>query len=115
MNLPLDYSPTELQSENPERKLIDDAEIYYFPFFEDQLRTTFTRIQSNADDDIYTFFGSIVTPFPGTIITYDHGEDDYEDVTAVSPIQSTTEVWGDGDCSNGFVRSCSLVFLFVCR
>ena len=36
----------------------------------------------------------------GTIITWDHHEDGYEaDINA--PVQSTTQVWGDGDLTNG--------------
>ena len=37
-----------------------------------------------------------------TIIWYDHHEDGYEtDITNPANLQSTTKIWGDGDCSNG--------------
>ena len=43
---------------------------------------------------------SLKVPYPGTIIYYDHWEDGYEtDIT--QPIQTTTQIWGDGNLSNG--------------
>ena len=43
---------------------------------------------------------SIVVPTAGTVITYDQWEDGYEpDINAKT--QSSTQIWGDGDLSNG--------------
>ncbi len=43
---------------------------------------------------------SIKSPYPDAIIVYDHWEDGYEtDITV--PIQSTTQIWGDGILTNG--------------
>jgi hypothetical protein len=45
----------------------------------------------------------------GTVIWYDHWEDGYED-DVTNPVGSTTQVWGDGDSSNGChpnVSSCT--------
>ena len=35
-----------------------------------------------------------------TIIYYDHWEDDFE-IDIANPVQPTTQIWGDGDPSNG--------------
>jgi uncharacterized repeat protein (TIGR01451 family) len=43
---------------------------------------------------------SIVAARDNTIIYYDHWEDGYEPILT-SPTQPTTEVWGDGDLTNG--------------
>ncbi|NLN93066.1 MAG: DUF11 domain-containing protein, partial [Candidatus Hydrogenedens sp.] len=43
---------------------------------------------------------SILVPYPGTRIVYDHWEDGYESDSDF-PAQSSTQVWGDGDPSNG--------------
>ena len=43
---------------------------------------------------------SISISYPGTIITYDQWEDGYE-TDIKNPIQATTQVWGDGNLTNG--------------
>ena len=53
----------------------------------------------NVSQQVISTIG-IVANNDNTIIYYDHHEDGYEaDLDA--PVQSTTEVWGDGDVSNG--------------
>ncbi|HMP74159.1 MAG TPA: Ig-like domain-containing protein, partial [Kiritimatiellia bacterium] len=80
------------------------AKTFYLPFPENatQLRKALISAASanNLSDQVRTVV-SIAVPYPGTVITWDHWEDGYEsDITI--PSQSTTQVWGDGDPSNGF-------------
>lgn len=61
--------------------------------------TSFLAISHRAGEDIMTSI-AIVIPANDTIVYYDHWEDGYEaDVT--DPTQSTTEIWGDGNLTNG--------------
>ena len=43
---------------------------------------------------------SIAMKRPGIIIYYDHWEDGYE-ADIENPVQSTTQIWGDGNPANG--------------
>ncbi len=82
------------------------VEMYYIPFPEDQVLkslSTFNDASCGFGDiplnpiQSYVSIGVIDV---GTIIYYDHWEDGYEPNLGF-PIQSTTEVWGDGDITNG--------------
>ena len=53
----------------------------------------------NVTQLIETTIG-IVANNDNTVIYYDHHEDGYE-ADLGNPVQSTTEIWGDGDISNG--------------
>ena len=60
---------------------------------------TFESINTRANPPIISLISFAIST-TGTVIWYDHWEDGYEfDVT--DPIQSTTQVWGDGVASNG--------------
>ncbi len=79
------------------------VQTYYVPFEEEILfNHTFVAINEFRAMDPVTTLLSLAIAAANTIIWYDHGEDGYDsDVTMLMP-GSTTEVWGDGDCSNGF-------------
>ena len=83
---------------------------FYVPFPEDQTLQHFQTIypsgsacgRSSPDpvDPVYTFVS--IQPFlDSTIVFYDHWEDGYESEIS-NPTQSTTEIWGDLDLSNGY-------------
>ncbi|WP_189579791.1 Ig-like domain-containing protein, partial [Mongoliitalea lutea] len=81
----------------------NQAKTYFLPFPENntQLRQS---LLSAASVNLLTAnvrnIVSISIPYPRTVIIYDHWEDGYEtDIT--NPQQSTTQVWGDGDLTNG--------------
>jgi uncharacterized repeat protein (TIGR01451 family) len=80
-----------------------NAKTFYLPFPENatQLREA---LLSAANTNLLTnnvrTIVSMKTPYPGTNIIYDHWEDGYE-ANITIPIQSTTEVWGDGILANG--------------
>lgn len=79
------------------------SKTFYLPFPEntDQLKKAFFAAGSNdtGGASVRNVI-SIKVPYPKTTIVYDHWEDGYEaDITV--PVQSTTQVWGDGDLSNG--------------
>lgn len=81
-----------------------DAFTFYVPYpadtFDDQLETGAAPpppIYTN--EDIETIV-SLVAARNDTIIYYDHWEDGYEPILT-SPTQPTTEIWGDGDLTNG--------------
>jgi uncharacterized repeat protein (TIGR01451 family) len=60
---------------------------------------TFESIHGSAKPPIISLISFAIST-TGTVIWYDHWEDGYEeDVT--NPVGSTTQVWGDGDSSNG--------------
>lgn len=77
-------------------------EVYFAPFPEDDMQTSLKAInafQGNIGDEIRTAT-SMVAGNDDTIIYYDQWEDGYEgDIS--SPTQATTEVWGDGNSTNG--------------
>ncbi len=80
--------------------------IYYIPYSDTELRTALREASggagncsNNVTDDVRRIT-SIKTPYPGTVLIYDHWEDGYEaDIT--DPVQATTQVWGDNDALNG--------------
>lgn len=55
---------------------------------------------STSTSDINTFI-SVTIAFDGTELVWDHHEDGYEAVGGTST-QGSSEVWGDGNCDNGF-------------
>ncbi|MCO5230462.1 MAG: tandem-95 repeat protein [Chitinophagales bacterium] len=77
--------------------------IYYMPFPENntQLRQSLLSAAStNSLTANARNVTSIVVPYPGTVIHYDHWEDGYE-VDIKNPTQITTKIYGDGDLTNG--------------
>lgn len=79
------------------------AKTYYLPFPEEPnllLKALRSAAGGSPNTDIVRNVLSIKVNYPKTVIVYDHWEDGYEtDIT--NPQQSTTEIWGDGDRSNG--------------
>ena len=90
------------------------VETYFVPWPEDQVWTAMGRIFPTSCTNYSSFrdsydaaprqpmvgYTAITVAEAGTVITYDQWEDGYEpDITF--PIQTTTQVWGDGDLLNG--------------
>lgn len=72
---------------------------FYLPLPEAQVRSSFLGVGKNIDT-VLESVTSIVVTGPDTVIHYDHWEDGYEtDIN--NPVQPTTQIWGDGDDSNG--------------
>lgn len=83
-------------------------EEYYLPLKEKDTLATLDTINSAASSPIVSIT-SIAISSDKTIIWYDHHEDGFEnDVLNPSPA-SSTEIWGDGDCSNGSVPGTTCV------
>lgn len=83
-------------------------EEYYLPLKEEDTLATLDTINSAASSPIVSIT-SIAISSDNTIIWYDHHEDGFEnDVLNPSPT-SSTEIWGDGDCSNGSVPGTTCV------
>lgn len=79
----------------------DPHEMHAVPFDETLMLNTMRKQSSSAVSPIYSVT-SISIAADNTIMWYDHHEDGYEsDITDLANLQSTTEIWGDGDCSNG--------------
>lgn len=77
------------------------VQIYYIPVPETDSRTFYninnSGVTSNSDMRLYV---SIVTGASNGIITLDHWEDGYEaDIS--NPLQPSTEIYGDGNLTNG--------------
>ena len=75
--------------------------VYYIPFPEQDARTALLASQNTGltITNIRTII-SLKMPYPNMVVTWDHWEDGYEtDIN--NPIQSTTQVWGDGNPFNG--------------
>ena len=86
--------------------LPNPIQTYFVPVREDDLVIdgqadgSFETVNSAADNSAIRSLISISIAADGTVVYYDHWEDGYElDIT--NPQQSTTEIWGDGDPSNG--------------
>ena len=74
---------------------------YYIPYPSDQSYTALEASGSpaNPSNNIRTVI-SVKIPYPGMTVVWDEWEDGYE-ANALSPTQSTTKVWGDGNPFNG--------------
>jgi uncharacterized repeat protein (TIGR01451 family) len=87
------------------------VQIYYLPVPEDQVLSALRGVypgnvqcgypaaNAEVNDPVITYV-SISILAGGTEVYYDHWEDGYE-VDMSVPVQSTTEVWGDGNLNNG--------------
>jgi len=76
--------------------------VFYIPFPEEDLFTALrgaTTCPENLSENVRSII-SIKTPYPTIFIKYDHWEDGYEE-DLNQPIQASTEIWGDGDLTNG--------------
>ena len=76
------------------------VETYYVPIPEDQLRNAYVALQGSTIGTTLTSVTSIVVTGNNTLIYYDQWEDGYE-VDITHPTQASTQVWGDGNASNG--------------
>ena len=83
------------------------VQTFYAPFSEDQWFSLFQTITTATPpqgtpipSSPITSLISIAAISDGTIIIYDHWEDGYE-LDLNNPTQSTTQIWGDGDLTNG--------------
>lgn len=75
--------------------------IYYMPYSENEAIIALRRSASVSlsSSNIRTII-SIKISYPGTQLVWDNWEDGYEpEIT--SPVQPSTQVWGDGDIYNG--------------
>lgn len=74
---------------------------YYIPYPEQQSYTALLASSNTTmpSNNIRTII-SIKVPYPGMKIYWDEWEDGYE-ANILSPTQSTTKVWGDGNPYNG--------------
>lgn len=83
-------------------QLQSPVQTYFVPLPEDSLFESFKRIASTASGDIETTI-SIAVAANKTIIYYDHHEDGYDFTFLgdVSTRQSSTQIWGDNNPSNG--------------
>ncbi|MCP3871293.1 MAG: tandem-95 repeat protein, partial [Gammaproteobacteria bacterium] len=87
---------------------------YYMPYPEDETLLGEALFQASGN---YTGYGSVMrnvtsikSPYPNVQLIYDEWEDGYED-DITNPLQSTTQIWGDGDLSNGVVPGYPTDFL----
>jgi hypothetical protein len=76
------------------------SQLFYVPFPEDNQLQGFNGINTDAVDPLAVFV-TFSAATDNTVIYYDHWEDGYErDIT--NPVQSTTQVFGDGNPANGY-------------
>jgi hypothetical protein len=79
-----------------------DSFTFFIPYPADLLDDQFNAAHSAdfIDNDIVTTI-SISVMRDGSFIYYDHWEGDGLEPNIYFPIQTSSEVWGDGDVSNG--------------
>jgi len=80
---------------------VTQPKTYYMPYAEDQVITALRRSASVSlpTSNIRTVI-SIKVSYPGMKLVWDHWEDGYES-NITTPVQNSTEVWGDGNIFNG--------------
>ena len=71
----------------------------FIPLPADQFQDVMENVNTAADSTL-DFTVGITNAGNGSIIYYDHWEDGYE-ADIANPVQSTTEIWGDGNPLNG--------------
>ena len=81
-------------------------EIYLVPLPEEAIRDGSLALHNGTSDDVRTII-SITGAVDGTFVYYDHWEDGFE-LDLSSPVQATTETWGDGNVGNGAPPGCVL-------
>jgi large repetitive protein len=74
--------------------------IYYVPLPDNDFHGALKTVNNNTASNDLNSVVSITTSQNGAIVTYDHWEDGYE-VDINHPVQSTTQIWGDGNTGNG--------------
>jgi uncharacterized repeat protein (TIGR01451 family) len=73
---------------------------FYLPMPEWQVLQGMETASPSITDTNFAMITSILVTGNGTVIYYDQWEDGYE-TNLANPTQPTTQVWGDGDDSNG--------------
>ncbi len=93
------------------------VETYFIPFPENQVLESLKSFNGDScgfsvlvQNPVQSYV-SIGVIEAGTRIYYDHWEDGYE-TNLGFPIQSTTEIWGDGDTTNGYAPGYAATDLF---
>lgn len=71
----------------------------YIPLPTDETQAVLEMVNAAADTTL-DFTVGITNAGNGAVMYYDHWEDGFE-ADLANPVQPTTEVWGDGDPSNG--------------
>jgi hypothetical protein len=72
--------------------------LFYIPIPENEARDFLEDINTGNNDSTRLYVGLSV--LGEGYIVYDHWEDGYE-TNITNPLQSSTQIWGDGDISNG--------------
>jgi uncharacterized repeat protein (TIGR01451 family) len=72
---------------------------WYVPQPEAQLRTDYLVLAPNTNSTCDSVI-ALTVPIAGTKIVFDHWEDGYE-TDLSNPVQTTTQIWGDGNNANG--------------
>ncbi|HMP77294.1 MAG TPA: SdrD B-like domain-containing protein, partial [Kiritimatiellia bacterium] len=72
---------------------------FFIPLPEEQVRGSLLKLFTSTGTTFDSVI-SVVISSDGTKFVYDHWEDGYE-VDLDNPVQSTTQVWGDGNNANG--------------
>ena len=72
---------------------------YYVPLPEAQIYTSFKTLYASTGATMRTVISGAASR-NGTIVYYDHWEDGYE-TNLATPLQSTTQIWGDNNPANG--------------
>lgn len=83
------------------------VQTFFVPVTEDQIIRWSTQVINTAfpiGNDVNNVI-SITATFNGTVIYYDQWEDGYED-NITNPAQSTTQIWGDSNITNGAPPGC---------
>ncbi|MDB6072392.1 MAG: type fimbrial biosis protein PilY1, partial [Verrucomicrobiaceae bacterium] len=78
------------------------AQTFFIPFPETDFQASLKAIDTTGTpvgNSLKTII-AIVVPTAGTVMVYDHWEDGYEAAPG-SPVQASTQIWGDGNLSNG--------------
>lgn len=96
------------------------SQTYFVPVPEDQVYDTLNAVNDGSDPptnynqkDTNILIESVISianSLDGTVIIYDHWEDGYE-TDLNNPTQASTEIWGDGDTSNGEAPCCTDDFI----
>lgn len=75
------------------------AQTFFVPMRESDVKTSLSKISTSVGTQIQTVI-SIVSTDSNTVVVYDQWEDGYE-ADLKNPLQSTTQIWGDGNDANG--------------
>ena len=75
------------------------VQTFFIPLPDDQIRSHFLSVYTGTGNTMDSVTSVVVTG-DGTRIYFDHWEDGYE-ADLEHPAQSSTQVWGDGNLSNG--------------